>query len=86
MTYFHFDGFRLTSPLNRDNMLITSSDYGFRFCVSSIPSPKSQSPKKEPASKARRSMLNPDAPPDANQAAGTTTSLSRNIQRGRRFP
>ena len=34
-----------------------------------IPSPKSQSPKKEPAPKARRPTLNPDASPHANRLA-----------------
>ena len=34
-----------------------------------IPSPKSQSPKKEPSPKARRPMLNPDASPHANRLA-----------------
>jgi hypothetical protein len=34
-----------------------------------IPSPKSQSPKKEPPPKARRPMLNPDASPHANRLA-----------------
>ena len=34
-----------------------------------IPSPKSQSPKKEPSPKARRLMLNPDASPHANRLA-----------------
>jgi hypothetical protein len=34
-----------------------------------IPSPKSQSPKKEPPPKARRPMLNPDASPHANRMA-----------------
>src|ERR1700744_2077145 len=34
-----------------------------------IPSPKSQSPKKEPSPKARRPVLNPDASPHANRLA-----------------
>jgi hypothetical protein len=34
-----------------------------------IPSPKSQSPKKDPAPKARRPLLNPDASPHANRLA-----------------
>ena len=34
-----------------------------------IPSPKSQSPKKEPSPKARRPVLNPNASPHANRLA-----------------
>ena len=54
--------------LNRQHADHDSLDSGFGS-VCNIPSPKSQSPKNEPASKARRPVINSDSPPHANWPA-----------------